>query len=265
MAKPPKQESWLDTIVTVVVAVGIALVLRSFAYQPFNIPSSSMVPTLLIGDFLFVSKFSYGYSRYSFPFGVKLWGGRVMAREPKRGDVIVFKLPRDNETDYIKRLIGLPGDRVQMREGRLYINDQLVERRQIEDYVETGPGGRRDRFAQYEETLPGGVRHRILERSDSLPMDDTSVFEVPPGQYFLLGDNRDMSLDSRFSAAEGGVGFVPYINLVGRADLIFFSLEEGTRFFEIWEWPFAIRFDRIFDRIRSEVVPDVAPASGSAR
>jgi signal peptidase I len=261
MAKTHKQETWLDTVVTVIVAVGIALVLRTFAYQPFNIPSSSMVPTLLIGDFLFVSKFSYGYSRYSFPFGIKLWDGRVMASEPKRGDVIVFKLPRDNETDYIKRLIGLPGDRVQLREGRLYINEQLIERRPIEDFVEVGEGGRRDRFSQYEEILPGGVVHRILERSDTMPMDNTAVYTVPPGQYFMLGDNRDMSLDSRFSAAEGGVGFVPFINLVGRADLIFFSLEEGTRFFEIWKWPLAIRFGRIFDVIRSDTLPpSAAPA-----
>jgi signal peptidase I len=235
----------LDTVKTVVYAVLIALAVRTFAYEPFNIPSGSMVPTLLVGDYLFVSKFSYGYSRYSLPLGLPLIPGRIFFTPPKRGDVAVFKLPKDNSTDYIKRVIGLPGDRIQMRGGILYINDKPVKRERIQDYV-YGDGPNARHLAQYIETLPNGVRHHIIEMGDNEPLDNTPVYIVPPGHYFMMGDNRDNSLDSRVPNA---VGFVPAQNFVGRAEFLFFSIKPSTHWWEIWEWPFAIRFDRPFHGI----------------
>lgn len=234
-----------ETIRTVVYAILIALGIRTFAYEPFNIPSGSMIPTLLVGDYLFVSKFSYGYSRYSLPFGLPLIPGRILFTEPERGDVVVFKLPRDNETDYIKRIIGLPGDRIRMVDGRLYINNELVKRERIEDFVpEEAPSMR---VMQFMETLPNGRRHRILERSDSGMLDNTPEYVVPTGHYFGMGDNRDDSVDSRVLA---GVGYIPRENLVGRADVLFFSTNGTASLWEIWKWPFSIRYDRLFDGIR---------------
>jgi len=236
----------VDTVKTVLYAIIIALFVRTVAYEPFNIPSGSMVPTLLVGDYLFVSKFSYGYSRYSLPFGLPLIPGRIFFHQPERGDVVVFKLPKDNSTDYIKRVIGLPGDRIQVKNGLLYINDAPVKRERIEDYIyREGPNP--FRAAQYIETLPNGKKHRIIELSDNAPFDNTSVFEVPPGHYFMMGDNRDNSLDSR--APEGGVGYVPAENLVGRAEFIFFSTDGAARLWELWKWPFTIRYDRLLDGI----------------
>jgi signal peptidase I len=237
----------VETVRTVVYAILIALFVRTVAYEPFNIPSGSMIPTLLVGDYLFVSKFSYGYSRYSMPFGLPLFSGRIFATPPKRGDVAVFKLPRDNETDYIKRVIGIPGDRIQMKAGRLYINDELVKRDRIEDYVEREGSFAVRRF-QYMETLPNGVRHRIIEISDDGPLDNTPVFTVPPDHYFMMGDNRDNSSDSR--DPNGGVGYVPVENFVGRAEFLFFSTDGSAHFWEIWKWPFAIRYGRPFEGIR---------------
>ncbi len=239
-----KPSGVLETIRTVIYAVLIAMVVRTFAYEPFNIPSGSMIPTLLIGDYLFVSKFSYGYSRYSLPFGLPLFEGRIWSEEPERGDVIVFKLPRDNETDYIKRLIGLPGDRVQMIDGILHINGTAVPRERIEDYNDEGL-----MVEQFIETLPNGTRHRILERTDNGAYDNTPEFTVPPGHYFMMGDNRDNSQDSRVPPERQGVGFVPAENLIGRADILFFSTNGSARIWEIWKWPTAIRFSRIFDPV----------------
>lgn len=241
-----KASGFLDTVKTVVYAVLIAVVVRTFAYEPFNIPSGSMIPTLLVGDFLFVSKFSYGYSRHSLPFSLPLFEGRILASEPKRGDVAVFKLPSDNETDYIKRIIGLPGDRIQMREGRLYINDALVERKWVGNYVVSVGFGLSETAEMYEEILPNGETHYIIERSDSAPLDNTRVFVVPPGHYFAMGDNRDNSQDSRTSM----VGFVPAENLVGRAEFIFYSTAaRDANPLEIWKWLPATRVDRLFDAI----------------
>jgi signal peptidase I len=233
----------VETVKTVVYAVLIALVVRTVAYEPFNIPSGSMVPTLLVGDYLFVSKFSYGYSRYSLPFGIPLFSGRIFFHPPKRGDVVVFKLPTDNSTDYIKRVIGLPGDHIQMKSGNLYINDQLVPRKRIQDYLYQEGNGTVIPLTQYIETLPNGVQHRIIKMGDNGPLDNTQVYDVPPGEYFMMGDNRDNSQDSRVLSA---VGYVPAENLVGRAQFIFFSTDGSARLWEIWKWPFAIRYGRLF-------------------
>lgn len=234
-----------ETIRTVVYAVLIALVIRTFAYEPFNIPSESMLPTLLVGDYLFVSKYSYGYSRYSLPWGLPLFEGRLWQSEPRRGDVAVFKLPSDNSTDYIKRIVGLPGDRIQMRDGKLFINDQSVVKVRAEDFIYER-NGQRFRVPRFVETLPGGPRHDTLDFIAAGEHDTTREFVIPAGHYFAMGDNRDNSLDSR---ARGGVGMVPAENLVGRAEFLFFSTDGSARLWEFWRWPFAIRFDRLFKQV----------------
>jgi signal peptidase I len=240
-----------DTIKTVLWAVLIALGIRTAAFEPFNIPSGSMIPTLLIGDYLFVSKFSYGYSRHSLPLSLPLISERLMYTPPERGDVAVFKLPSDNKTDYIKRLIGLPGDTIQVRRGRLYINDKLVARKRVEDFLLEEFPGRVQSVRQYIETLPNGRTHRILEASDQGPLDDTPVFKVPPGHFFAMGDNRDNSLDSRVPNRPGlhGVGFVPLENLVGRAEVMFFSTDGTAAWWEIWGWIQATRLSRLFQSV----------------
>jgi signal peptidase I len=241
-----------DTAKTVIYAVLIALFIRTVAYEPFNIPSGSMIPTLLVGDYLFVSKFSYGYSRHSLPFSLPLIPGRIFEDAPERGDVAVFKLPSDNRTDYIKRIVGLPGDRIQVKQGRLWINGEMLPRRRIEDYVEEISPGRLIRVAQFVETLPGGREHRILELGDDRELDNTPEFKVPPGHFFAMGDNRDNSLDSRVASQPGvgGVGFVPFVNLVGRAEVLFFSTDGTARWWEPWNWIQATRFKRFFNPVR---------------
>ena len=235
-----------ETIKTLVYAIVIAVFIRTFFYEPFNIPSPSMVPTLLVGDYLFVSKFSYGYSRYSLPWGVPLISGRLFFHEPKRGDVAVFKLPRDPSVDYIKRIIGLPGDRIQVKHSLLYINDVPVKRERSEDCdVPVGEG--RQVFQRYWETLPNGVKHCIVQLGEDMALDNTDVFVIRPGPYFMMGDNRDNSADSRDPTS--GVGQVPAENLVGRAEFLFFSTNNYARWWEIWNWPFTIRYDRLFTAI----------------
>jgi signal peptidase I len=232
-----------ETIKTLVYAIVIAVFIRTFFYEPFNIPSPSMVPTLLVGDYLFVSKFSYGYSRYSLPWGVPLISGRLFFREPARGDVAVFKLPRDPSVDYIKRIIGLPGDRIQVKHSLLFINDVPVKRERSEDCdVPVGEG--RQVFQRYWETLPNGVRHCIVQLGDDMALSNTDVFVIRPGHYFMMGDNRDNSADSRDPTS--GVGQVPAENFVGHAQFIFFSTNNYARWWEIWNWPFTIRYDRLF-------------------
>ncbi len=247
------KSGWWESIRTIVYAVLIALLVRTFAYEPFNIPSKSMLPTLLVGDYLFVSKFSYGYSRYSMPLSLPLVPGRVLFTPPERGDVAVFKLPSDNRTDYIKRIIGLPGDEIQMREGRLYINGNLVERKRVADFVDSSEAGIPVRYYQYIETLPNGRQHFILELGDDGGLDNTPVYRVPPGHYFAMGDNRDNSLDSRVlnnpRTGSAGVGYIPAENLIGRAEFLFFSIEPSAAFWEVWEWPTAIRWGRIFNSV----------------
>ena len=243
--KDKRGKSWfLETARTIVYAVAIALGIRTLAFEPFNIPSESMLPTLLVGDYLFVSKFSYGYSRHSLPFSHMLpfTNGRIFSRRPERGDVAVFKLPRDDKTDYIKRIIGLPGDRVQVRGGVLYINDEPVKRERIEDFYHRG----RYPIPQYRETLPNGVHYDTLDMYPDGDHDNTKVYTVSAGHYFAMGDNRDNSLDSR---VESGVGLVPEENLVGRAEILFFSTDGRAEWWEFWKWPAAARFRRFFQRV----------------
>ena len=235
-----------ESVKTIVYAVLIALVIRTVAFEPFNIPSGSMKPTLLVGDYLFISKYSYGYSRYSLPLGLPLIPGRILSAKPERGDIAVFKLPSDNKSDYIKRIVGLPGDRIQMREGRLHINGKQVARRRVADFIEIDSLGRVSRAAQFDETLPNGRTYRILEHTDRGQLDNTPVYVVPAEHYFMMGDNRDNSLDSRVLS---GVGFVPAVNLLGRAEILFFSIDGAASVWEFWRWPTTIRFKRFFDRV----------------
>ena len=232
-----------DTIKVIIQALLLALVVRTLLFQPFSIPSGSMKSTLLVGDYLFVSKYSYGYSRYSIPFGLPLFSGRIMGSEPERGDVVVFKLPRDNSTDYIKRVIGLPGDKIQMIDGQLYINGSAVKRERVEDFIDTDSQGRKSRVMRYRETLPNGVSYDTLDIRPNNYLDNTSVYEVPKGHYFMMGDNRDNSSDSRVLSS---VGYVPYENLIGKAQVIFFSIEQGSAPWQVWKWPSAARWDRWF-------------------
>lgn len=234
-----------EMVRTILIAVGIALFIRTFAYEPFNIPSGSMIPTLLVGDYLFVSKLSYGYSRHSLPFSLPLIPGRLLYSEPERGDVVVFKLPTDNRTDYIKRIVGLPGDTIQVTGGILHINGEPVKRRQVADYRDEDRFGRPADIKQYIEILPNGVEHRILEISDDQPNDSTGVYRVPEGHFFAMGDNRDNSVDSRFAR----VGFIPKDNLVGRAEVIFYSTAASASVWEVWKWLPATRFGRLLEGI----------------
>lgn len=231
-----------DTAKTLIYAVLIALFIRTFAFEPFNIPSGSMIPSLLVGDYLFVSKYSYGYSRHSLPMSLPLIPGRVFSSQPKRGDVAVFKLPKDNSTDYIKRIVGLPGDKIQVRQGRLYLNGKLVERKPIAGYRAKGLFGAMENIPQFEETLPNGVNHLIIEKTDRGQLDNTPVYTVPPGHIFGMGDNRDDSLDSRVLSE---VGYIPMENLVGRAEFIFFSYDPKGA-----SWPLTVRWSRLFQAIR---------------
>ena len=237
----------LELVRTLVYALVIALSIRTVLFEPFNIPSGSMIPTLLVGDYLFVSKFSYGYSKHSLPLSPDLFGGRIFSRPVERGDVVVFKFPDDNKTDYIKRVVGLPGDRIEVREGVLHINGQPVKLQRIEDYILRNDTDFPEPVAQYIETLPGGRTHRIIEvNGNTGSLDRTDVFVVPAGHYFMMGDNRDNSLDSRAWKNH----FVPEENLVGKAQYLFFSLDGGSRIWKFWEWPAKGRFERLFNAVQ---------------
>jgi signal peptidase I len=245
------QGGWWEIFKIIIQALILALIVRFFLYQPFNIPSGSMKGTLLVGDYLFVSKLSYGYSPYSFPWNLLPIKHRIFPGKPKRGDVVVFKLPRDNTTDYIKRVIGLPGDTIQMRGGVLYINDKPVPKKRVSDFLTHTQSGLPRHVPRYEETLPNGVKYRVLDEEPNGPTDNTEVYKVPKGHYFMMGDNRDNSTDSRF---QWDVGYVPKENLVGRAEIIFFSADtdDGGTFhlFQPWSWPGGIRWSRFFHLVR---------------
>ncbi len=260
--KPADGGAW-ETVKVIIQALLIALVVRTLLFQPFNIPTGSLIPTLLIGDYLFVSKYAYGYSRHSMPFSPPVFSGRIWAAEPKRGDIAVFKLPKDGSTDYIKRVIGLPGDRIQMIDGILHINGRAVKREQVGTYRVTDSWGREIPVPMYRETLPEGQTHLIIEQQgDTGYSDNTQVYQVPAGHYFMMGDNRDNSEDSR---ALNSVGYVPFENFVGRAEIIFLSIDgrqvvegpNGQRFIEeqpaawrFWEWPWTMRWNRLFTTIK---------------
>jgi len=236
--------SFKETLKTVFYAIIIALGVRTVAYEPFNIPSGSMIPTLLVGDYLFVSKSSYGYSRHSLPYSLPLIPDRIFFTEPERGDVMVFKLPTDNKTDYIKRIIGLPGDTVQLKNSILYINGKAVKREKVDDFVEPVGDNNFTRSARYLETLPNGKKHYILEFTENTAFDNTQLYTVPQDHYFAMGDNRDRSRDSRFL---NDVGFIPRNNLVGRAEFKFFSVNGEV--WEFWKWGKSLRFERFFESI----------------
>lgn len=254
------QEEWSEFFKTALWAVALALVIRTFLYEPFNIPSGSMLPTLEIGDYLFVYKPSYGYSRHSFPFGLAPIEGRIFSDPPKRGDVIVFKLPTNPGIDYIKRIVGLPGDRVQVIDGRLYLNGALVPREPV-GLRQISERGLTSTLAVYIETLPGGVMHEIYEEADDRPLDNTPEYLVPDGHYFCMGDNRDYSQDSR---VQDLVGFVPLENIVGKADFIFFSFDGSKASIgKPWSWFSAIRTDRIFRDV-GPIGPPERPEEGKA-
>jgi signal peptidase I len=249
-SRPKPEADRGETIRVIIHALLIALVIRTFLFQPFNIPSGSMKATLLVGDYLFVSKYSYGYSHYSIPLSPNLFSGRIFGSDPSRGDIVVFRLPKDDSTDYIKRVIGLPGDRIQVKDGLLYINDEPVKRERLSDYVGEDPCGSSEataRVKRWKETLPEGVSYETLDCVDNGFYDNTNVYTVPQGHFFMMGDNRDNSTDSRVQSA---VGYVPLENVVGRAQMIFFSIGEGEHVWAIWSWPWTVRWNRFFKIVR---------------
>mgnify|MGYP001167863949 CR=1 FL=1 len=236
-----------ENIKTIIVALFIAVIIRSLIIQPFYIPSSSMEPTLLIGDRIFVSKYSYGYSRHSFPFSPKVFNERIFNKEPDQGDLVVFKTPLDNRTDYIKRLIGLPGDEIQFVEGEIYINNEKIIRKKIPKINLVRCGKISFNVNAYEETLPNGIKHlAVYNKAGTLK--NSKKFIVPENHFFFLGDNRDCSKDSRFLQS---VGYVNYVNLVGKAQMIFFSNDtvKGS-LLQFWNLGNSFRFDRFFKKIK---------------
>jgi signal peptidase I len=234
----------VEIIKTIVFALLIAFVLRVLLFQPFTIPSASMEPNLYEGDYIVVSKWSYGYSKHSIPWSPPLFDGRIMGKDPARGDIVVFKLPRDNKTDYIKRVIGLPGDKVQMVANKLYINgapvkDVVVSRAEMADMFGPRP------VTQVRETLPNGKSFMTQDFGPGGDLDDTPVYEVPAGHFFMMGDNRDNSIDSRVEMS-AGVGMVPAANLVGKAEIIMFSWSPGASLFNPVSWFANLRPSRFF-------------------
>ena len=240
-----KKNSFFGNLKSIIIAIFIALLIRSFIFEPFNIPSGSMKPNLLVGDFIFVSKYSYGFSKHSLPFSIPLLPGKIFSNIPERGDVVVFKTPENNRTDYIKRVIGLPGDKIKIVQGNIVINDNLIIRKKLNDFVDSDTSAVISRIRKYKEYF-FDREIEILDITDNGIVDNTKLYEVPNGHFFVMGDNRDNSQDSRFTNL---VGYVPFENLIGKAQFIFFSLE-NSRFLEVWKWPKSIRFNRLFKKIK---------------
>jgi signal peptidase I len=239
-------DEFIEIVKTIVYALLIALVLRVLLFQPFTIPSGSMIPNLLIGDYIIVSKYSYGYSRYSIPFSPHLFDGRLLERRPERGDIVVFKFPPANKVDYIKRVMGLPGDRIQVRDGIVYLNDQPLPQKELAPDAADS----REAVRLLLESLPGGEQYVTQDQQSDGFTDNTEVFVVPEGHYFMMGDNRDNSSDSRVPQSSGGVGYVPAENLVGKAQIILFSWDEGASLFKPWTWFTKARVDRFLHRLK---------------
>jgi signal peptidase I len=240
------EESFGEILKTIIFALGIALVLRIFVFQPFNIPSESMRPGLLVGDYLFVSKWDYGYSNASIPFEPRVIENRILSQPLRRGDVVVFKHPRDTKTDYIKRVIGLPGDKIQIVGGQVVINGTPVPRVAMSPKLITDSFGNTMSTNIWQETLPNGKSYTVYDFYEAAPKDNTDVYTVPAGNYFMMGDNRDNSTDSRFDPLlENGVGFVPEANIVGKARIVLLSWTEGAQIIKPWTWFTALRYDRL--------------------
>jgi signal peptidase I len=233
-----------DTVVVIIEALLIALVFRTFIYQPFSIPTASMQPAMMIGDYFVADKFIWGFGPHSFPIALP-FHTRILGREPNRGDIAVFYNEPSGE-DYIKRVIGLPGDHIQMQAGRLYINGQEVQRDLVGNGTDTDSYGQTVPVKIYKETLPNGVVHTIQEISDDGPLDNTGVFVVPAGHYFMMGDNRDRSEDSRVLSA---VGYVPDYDLEGKAEARFFAMKDNVAPWEFWQWPTHIVWNRMFQSV----------------
>ncbi len=239
------KNKFLSNIKSISIAILIALLIRSFIFEPFNIPSGSMKPNLLVGDFIFVSKWSYGFSRHSLPFSLPLIPNKIFSNTPIRGDVVVFKTPENNRTDYIKRVIGLPGDKIQIKNGIIFINDSEILRKKTKNFIDNDFKTNNKIARKYIEYFFNN-EIEVLDLVDNGIVDNTQIYTVPKNHFFVMGDNRDNSQDSRFINT---VGFIPFNNLVGKAQFIFFSLE-NSRFLQIWKWPKAIRYDRIFQKIK---------------
>jgi len=237
------KNSIFENIRTLIYAILIAFFIRTFILQPFTIPSGSMLPNLLVGDYLFVSKYSYGYSRYSLPFSPNIIKDRVFTRLPERGDVVVFRLPNDTDVDYIKRVIGLPGDKIQIKNGLIYINDEQVS---ITNYNDNYKYHTQYNKNTLKNEILDGKSHLVLDLETGSLGDNTGIYRVPNDHYFMMGDNRDNSLDSRFIDQ---VGYIPFENFVGRAEFLFFSSDKSVPLWKIWNWHKKFRFDRIAKKI----------------
>ncbi|AKK20677.1 signal peptidase I [Candidatus Liberibacter africanus] len=231
-----------DTFKSILQALFFAILIRTFLFQPSVIPSGSMIPTLLVGDYIIVNKFSYGYSKYSFPFSYDFFSGRIFGSQPRRGDVVVFRLPKDPTVDYVKRVIGLPGDKISLKQGAIYINDIPVARHAVgylsyhykEDWSNNIP--------IFQEKLDSGITYNVLSENILSSSNNISDFFVPKGHYFMMGDNRDKSKDSRWF----DVGFIPEENLIGRASIVLFSIGDDTPFAKVWLWISNMRWNRFF-------------------